>query len=131
MGKRPFSAVKVSSRKMQVPCAGGGKGAFASEVLIALRGRRQRAAAPLATPAGASPLDPDSMHSLVKRLARMLMDNWEQAAAHAYFGMPIACWHTKGMCRWLVLAASIKCRGSGGRLALPAGSARGGARSQS
>jgi len=37
--------------------------------------------------------------------------------------------HNGGMCRQLDCATDINCRGSGGRLALPAGSARGGAHS--
>ena len=39
--------------------------------------------------------------------------------------------HTRAMSRCCNYAASINCRGSGGRLAIPAGSARGGTRSQS
>src|SRR5437763_2959510 len=58
----------------------------------ALRGRRQGAAAPPAPPArGAAPGNPDSMHRYAKCLARMLMDNVEQAAAAISFGIPKAC----------------------------------------
>src|SRR4051812_36407824 len=37
-------------------------------------------------------------------------------------------WHTKGMRRWVDCAAGIRCRGSGGPPARPAGGAGGGAR---
>jgi hypothetical protein len=59
----------------------------------ALRGRRQGAAAPLATPAGALPLDPDLMHVYTECLISMLTGRSEQATTDACW------WHTVSMCR--------------------------------
>src|SRR4051812_43197439 len=59
---------------------------------VALRGRRQGAAAPPAPPAqGFAPGNPDSMHVSAERLARMLMGEVELAAYDPSFGTTEAC----------------------------------------
>src|SRR5215210_7228618 len=84
-----------------------------------LRGGRQGWAATPAPPArDYVPWNPDLMHSVPSAWRSCLRVDWiwQQLSRS---------WHTKGMRRCADHAASLYCRGSGGRLAHPAGSATG------
>jgi hypothetical protein len=71
----------------------------------------------------AVPWNPDSMHMQERCVARMPPGRAEPAAADTNGG------HNGGMRRCVCYAPNLHCRGSGGRRAHPAGSARGSARS--
>ena len=115
----------LGSFDVRWPCAGGGKG-------------RPR---PLHPRPGRCPWHPDLMHGPAERLAHMLMGRRELATDDRGLISMQEClqintngikrssaWHNGGMRRWIVHAASIICRGSGGQPAHPAGGAGGGAR---
>ena len=117
-GRRQGVTSLIFLTKVAFECAAFKRGA------PALRGRRQGATRPPAPPAqGFAPGNPDSMHTNRKWLMRMPL------ICRDLLHWPDWLAHTRGMRQCAHYATDITCRGSGGVLRPPVGSARGKARS--